>query len=93
MDENMRLVKIGARIRGLRKKQGMTQAELGEAVGLQRSGIAKYENGRFKSITIERLDLFAEVLGADLLDLLIGTNPSENKSKGGSTPHERAENL
>ena len=36
---------IGDRIKQLRKKRGMTQKELGEALGVDRSSIGKYETG------------------------------------------------
>lgn len=38
-------IMIGDRIKQLRKKRGMTQKELGEALGVDRSSIGKYETG------------------------------------------------
>ena len=36
----------GERIKKLRKEKGLTQQQLGEMLGVQKSAIAKYENGR-----------------------------------------------
>ncbi len=36
----------GAELRRARKRLGMTQAELAEALGMQRNSIARMENGR-----------------------------------------------
>ncbi len=40
--------RVGRRIREIRMAQGMSQAELGEAVGLNADRIQKYENGARK---------------------------------------------
>ena len=37
---------IGDKIRNARINKGMTQEELGKALGVQKSAIAKYEKGR-----------------------------------------------
>ena len=39
-------MKMGDRIRQMRIDAGMTQEELAEKLGLQKSAIAKYENGK-----------------------------------------------
>ena len=41
---------IGDKIRLARQNKGMTQEQLGEILGVQRSAIAKYENGRVVNI-------------------------------------------
>ena len=49
----------------------MTQEELGKLVGVQKSAIAKYENGRVVNIKRTTLKKLAEVLnlrGSDLID-------------------------
>ena len=40
----------GERIKKLRKEKGMTQQELVELLGVQKSAIAKYENGRVPNL-------------------------------------------
>ena len=48
----------GGRIKGLRQELGMSQAELGEKIGVKTPAIYKYENGlvvNLKRSTIEKL--------------------------------------
>lgn len=54
---------VGKRIRRLRKQAGLTQEELAQKVGLQKSAIAKYENGKVTNIKKETIEQMAEVLG------------------------------
>lgn len=58
----------GKVIKDARLRKGMTQEELGERVGVQKSAIAKYENGRVVNIKRSVLQKLAKAL-----DL----NPSE----------------
>lgn len=49
---------MGQRIKELRIEKGLTQEELAEKLGMQKSAIAKYENGRatnLKRSTIEKM--------------------------------------
>jgi repressor LexA len=41
---------MGDRIKELRTEAGMTQEELADKLGMQKSAIAKYENGRVENI-------------------------------------------
>lgn len=54
---------MGERIKELRKKNKMTQEELGARVGLQKSAIAKYESGRVTNIKRSTIDKMAQALG------------------------------
>lgn len=52
------MCKMAKRIKECRTNIGMTQEELAEKLGLQKSAIAKYENGRVENIkrtTIEEM--------------------------------------
>ena len=49
-------MELGERIRSLRKQKGLTQEELASRLGLQKSAVAKYENGRVTNI--KRATLF-----------------------------------
>lgn len=55
---------VSERIKELRVAKGLTQEELGALVGIQKSGVAKYENGRIRSIPSQTLEAFAEALGS-----------------------------
>ena len=54
--------RMGERIATLRKEKNMTQAELAEATGLQRSHIVRLEQGRYGA-TIDVLSTIADALG------------------------------
>lgn len=51
----------GERIKKLRKEKGMTQQQLGEMLGVQKSAIAKYENGRVPNLKKETISRLAEI--------------------------------
>lgn len=50
------------RIRDQRLKMGLTQEELAAKLGLQKSAIAKYENGRVENIKRSVISKMAEIL-------------------------------
>jgi transcriptional regulator with XRE-family HTH domain len=54
---------IGEKIKAARIAKGMTQEELGEILGVQKSAIAKYEKGRVVNIKRSTLKKISEVLG------------------------------
>lgn len=56
-------ISIGQRIRKHRKKQGISQEDLGEMVGLSRVSIVNIEYGRNGDMPISHVYLFAKVLG------------------------------
>lgn len=58
-DERQR---IGQRIAELRREKEMTQTELAEVTGLQRSHIVRLEQGRY-GVSIDVLSQIAEALG------------------------------
>ena len=56
---------VGARIRTLRKAQGMTQTALGQAIGVSFQQLQKYEKGTNR-LGASRLQKMAQVLGVPL---------------------------
>ena len=68
---------IGKKIRDARLAKGLTQEELGNIVGLQKSAIAKYENGRVVNIKRSTLQKLAQALDLRGSDLIIESNPKE----------------
>jgi DNA-binding XRE family transcriptional regulator len=62
-------VRLGRRIRILRKKRGWTQAEMAERVGIDRSLLADVERGK-RNISILNLELIAIGLRVTLSQLL-----------------------
>lgn len=61
--------RIGLRIMVLRKLAGLTQEQLSERAGLQRSHISKIEAGKY-AVTFETIQAIAEALGmtVDIID-------------------------
>lgn len=53
---------LGAKIRARRLSQEMTQAELGDIVGVSKVTIHKYETGAISNIPSDRLELLATAL-------------------------------
>lgn len=53
---------IGEKIKNARIQMGLTQQELGDAIGVQKSAIAKYENGRVVNIKRSTLQKIASTL-------------------------------
>ena len=68
---------IGKRIREARVEKGLTQEELGNIVGLQKSAIAKYENGRVVNIKRSTLQKLAKALDLRGSDLIMEAEPKE----------------
>ena len=61
---------IGAKIRAARQAKGMTQEELGEILGVQKSAIAKYESGRVVNIKRSTLKKISDVLSIPPFELV-----------------------
>ena len=61
---------IGEKIRNARLAKGMTQEELGRILGVQKSAIAKYENGRVVNIKRSTLKKISNVLSIPPYELI-----------------------
>lgn len=70
-------MEIGQKIKQARIAKGLTQEELGNLVGLQKSAIAKYENGRVVNIKRSTLQNLAKALDLRGSDLIIEADPKE----------------
>ena len=62
------LVRLGDRIRKLRKERGWTQVEMAEKIGIDRSFLADVERGK-RNVSILNLDLMAKGLRVSLSQL------------------------
>ncbi len=61
-------MEIGKLIKAARLEKGLTQEELGEIVGVQKSAIAKYESGKVVNIkrsTLQKLAIALDLNGSD----------------------------
>ena len=70
-------MEIGQRIKEARIEKGLTQEELGKSVGVQKSAVAKWENGRVQNIKRRTLQKLANALGLRGSDLVIESDPKE----------------
>ena len=64
-------MEIGERIRKARIKKGLSQAELGEKLGVQRSAVSKWEKGQvvnIKRTTLLKLSKYLEIPPTELID-------------------------
>jgi transcriptional regulator with XRE-family HTH domain len=62
------LIRLGTRIRKLRKKRGWTQVEMAERVGIDRSFLADVERGK-RNVSILNVELMADGLKVSLSQL------------------------
>jgi transcriptional regulator with XRE-family HTH domain len=62
------LIRLGERIRKLRKKRGWTQIEMAEKVGIDRSFLADVERGK-RNVSILNVELMAKGLKVSLSQL------------------------
>ena len=70
---------IGAKIRAARIAKNMTQEELGEILGVQRSAVAKYENGRVVNIKRSILKKISDVLDIPPFELIYNEEAEAKK--------------
>ena len=72
---------VGEKIRIARTSKGMTQEELGNALGVQKSAIAKYEKGRVVNIKRSTLKKISDVLGIAPSELIFDAYIEEEQKK------------
>ena len=73
-------MEIGQKIKKARLERGLTQQELGNIVGVQKSAIAKYENGRVVNIKRSTLQKIAKALEIRPSELMFDESPKETAS-------------
>ena len=71
-------MEIGDKIREARLAKGMTQEELGDLIGVQKSAIAKYENGRVVNIKRSTLKKISDILGLRPSELIFEEEQKKN---------------
>lgn len=69
-----RKIEIGYRIKDCREQADITQEELGNRIGLNKSTIQRYETGKIERIKIPVLQAIAKELNVDPLYLSLKTN-------------------
>jgi transcriptional regulator with XRE-family HTH domain len=71
---------VGARIRILRKRRKMSQAELGKALGVTFQQVQKYENGNNR-VSASRLHMVATTLDIPIAELFGGALATSSTSR------------
>lgn len=66
---------MGQKIKDARIAKGLTQQELGNIIGVQKSAIAKYENGRVVNIKRSTLQKIASALSIRPSELIFEKSP------------------
>lgn len=72
---------VGELIRKTRMEKGLTQEELADKVGVKKSAVAKWENGRVSEIKRSNLKNLADALGLNPNQLL-GEHVNKSASDG-----------
>ena len=70
---------VGTKIKAARIAKGLTQEQLGEILGVQRSAVAKYENGRVVNIKRSTLKKISDVLDIPPVELINNEELDEKK--------------
>jgi len=65
---------IGKRLAEYRKKAGLSQAQLGEMLGLEKESVSRIESGKIAP-SLSRLVMFCESLDVSFEELLINASP------------------
>ena len=70
-------MRFGEKLRALRTEKGMSQAEIARRLGISRSVICNYENGKRQNITAPVLKALAKELGVTWQELVLDTELQE----------------
>lgn len=71
--------KLGQRIRAARLAKGMTQEELGQLLGVEKSAVAKYENGRIVNLKQTTLKKISEILEIPASEMIVGDEAQQGQ--------------
>lgn len=89
MDPN--LTEICTRMKSIRKMNGLTQAEVAQALNLERTAYTKYETGRVPSL--ETLFRFASLFNISPIELIIGDSENSFARIHSENPNEASNNM
>ncbi|MFD3191030.1 helix-turn-helix domain-containing protein [Sedimentitalea sp. HM32M-2] len=79
---------VGKRIRACRRSLGISQTELGDAIGVRFQQVQKYETGANR-VSASRLWSIADVLGVDVTQFFDGIKPDKLGGSGkDATPQD-----
>ncbi len=87
------MCEMSKRIKECRIKTNLTQQELATKLGIQKSAVAKYENGRVKNIKMETLKTMAEIFQCSPAYLMGWDAPDPNDDGTVFAAHKDGENF
>ncbi len=85
-------VNFSASLKQLRKKAGLTQAELADAIGTTQGAVGHYEMG-IKAPELSKLPAIAKALGVSVADLFAEPQGKEQAAKQKRNPNRRTVKL
>ena len=85
------LTEICTRMKSIRKMNGLTQAEVAQALNLERTAYTKYETGRVPSL--ETLFRFASLFNISPIELIIGDSENSFARIHSENPNEASNNM
>lgn len=53
----------GKELKALREKKGLTQEDVGKAIGLSKQTVGKYETGRLQELSSKKIEIMAAMYG------------------------------
>lgn len=83
---------IGQMIKEARMSKGLTQEELGKLVGVQKSAVAKWENGRVVNIkrsSLQKLAIALDMKGSDLIEDIAPVHQKPAVEDGLTESHQK----
>lgn len=90
LEEAQLSARIGQNLLRLRKLSGMSQTQLGDAIGLSFQQIQKYENGKNR-FPADKLFLVAQVLKVDISEFFEGIDASQITEDDKLSPEQMRE--
>lgn len=72
---------VGATIKKLRLEKGMTQAELGELLGVKKAAVQKWESGQVQNLKHSTIKSLCEVFQMNPVVFIFGTNELLNSER------------
>jgi DNA-binding XRE family transcriptional regulator len=65
-EKNRRMLALSMKILALRKKKGLTQAQLAKRMGTSQQAVSRIESGDYEGFTLKTLEKFAQATGTRL---------------------------
>ncbi len=82
VEQEVNRLMVQQKISDLRRRRGMSQAQLAKRTGVSQPMIAKFESGRFQNVTLRTLVRTARALGAAIrIDIVPLRQPRKRRAR------------